>query len=241
MKKWLQLSLFLLLLVVGSSVYAQEQDDAIAVITATVAPEVFQSYASPDGAWTAQVTVYDCSLVGDNEMSYEVLELIDSTTQARHVVAEQLIYCQGLGAFGLSILHWSENGRYLYYTDGREGYPDGAGFWLRPMYRVQISDRSAAYLGGGLFSPTWDMIATWQQTAEQNAVVIWNVADGEQTARFASFVPAPYLLNLFWLPDSSGVIYLLGDSFMPPAARAYLIHASLLASHQTILLQTGSD
>lgn len=241
MKKWLQLSVILLFVAAGS-VYAQDdREDAIAAITGAVRPEVIQDYASPDGMWTAQVTVYECTQIGDNVMSYEVLELIDSATQTRHLVADQLIYCQGLGAFGLSILHWSQNGSYLYYTDGREGYPDGAGFWLRPMYRVQISDRSATYLGGGLFSPTWDMIATWQQTADQSELLIWNAADGEQAARFASFVPSMYLLNLFWLPDSSGLVYLLGDSFMPPATRAYLIHASLLASHQTILLQTGSD
>jgi hypothetical protein len=120
-------------------------DETIEFITTTVEPRLHDSYPSPDGKWKAEVVIYDCTPVdapnegGPEENSFEQLVLTNVQEGTQQVVDTQLINCGGLGAFGLEGLEWSEDSRYFYYTDAREGVPDGAGEWTRPVWRLEAA------------------------------------------------------------------------------------------------------
>jgi|GEM_PF-5092519 len=125
MKRWLLPTLMSLVLAFASVIplYAQDSEIAetelrVAAIMAASEPYTSETATSPNAQWQAEITIYDCVPVGDagEVVAYEVLELTDIEADTTHVLATQLRNCQGLGAFGLSILHWSENNRYLYYT-----------------------------------------------------------------------------------------------------------------------------
>jgi len=122
MKRWLLPTLMSLVLAFASVIplYAQDsqKEEHITAIMAASEPYTSETATSPNAQWQAEITIYDCVPVGDagEVVAYEVLELTDIEADTTHVLATQLRNCQGLGAFGLSILHWSENNRYLYYT-----------------------------------------------------------------------------------------------------------------------------
>lgn len=74
--------------------------------------------------------IYDCVPVGAvEENAYEQLKLIQIDNSVAKIVDNQLRSCGGLGAFGLAGLFWSPNSSYFYYTNAREGVPDGCGYW----------------------------------------------------------------------------------------------------------------
>ena len=51
--------------------------------------------------------------------AYEVLKIAPWTVET------QLLYCGGIGASGLEGKFWSPDSRFFYYTNAREGWPDG--------------------------------------------------------------------------------------------------------------------
>jgi hypothetical protein len=72
----------------------------------------------------------------EGEVSYEQLNLLEVATQKQTEVMHQQIYCGGLGAYGLAALCWFADSQLLYFTDARQGVPDGAGEWQRPLFQV---------------------------------------------------------------------------------------------------------
>lgn len=126
MRKW-TLGIAVLLALCGT-LYAQGEptpDPLIDVITAASEPTIIQSFML-DG-YTASVTVYPCVEAGVEEMSYERLDITNTSTNETHTVADQLIAGGGVGAYGLGILRAAPDGSFLFYTDAREGSPDGLG------------------------------------------------------------------------------------------------------------------
>lgn len=112
----------------------------IATLMATTAPQSGEALASPDGQWRAEVVIYACTDLGtEGTVSYEELKLIESATAAQRVITQQQINCGGLGAFGLAVLCWSTDSNLLYFTDAREGVPDGAGEWQRPIFQFDLT------------------------------------------------------------------------------------------------------
>jgi hypothetical protein len=234
------LALFGLLLFTGTLLPQDgsdpEREALIAAIKETSPPVVLQAIAAPDQQSEAYLTVYECTPAADGEYAYELLEVVDSITAARHTVATQLRNCQGLGAVGLLILHWSADSTSLYYTDAREGQPDGGGFalWLPPVYRMEIESRESTLLGGGLFSPDFSHLAVW----DDGALAILSDA-GEEWARFDAYQSGADLTRLFWLPDGTGLIYVQYDYADPEAPHSYVIHVDAVKFSQTPLLITG--
>jgi hypothetical protein len=107
-----------------------------AVLTRSPA-QLYGTYPSPDRRWQAEVVIHPCVPVGEGQHAYEVLNLIQLDSQNSQLVDQQLLACGGLGAYGLAGLFWSSDSRYFYYTDGREGVPDGCGgFWEQPIRRI---------------------------------------------------------------------------------------------------------
>lgn len=123
----------------------------VATLTATTPPLLVETISSPDGQWRTQVMIYVCTQIEDQgEVSYEELSLINVATGTQVEIAHQQINCGGLGAFGLAPLCWSPDSRILHFTDAREGVPDGAGEWQRPIYQYDRTTEEVQPYGGDL-------------------------------------------------------------------------------------------
>jgi hypothetical protein len=135
---------------------ANNPTQAVATLVASGGEQVI-SNPSPDGKWQAEVVIYSYQPISGPEdaYSYEQLRLVDLTSGEEQVLAEQLIYRGGLGAYGLAVAYWSSDSRFLYYTDAREGVPDG-GYccWDPPLYRYDLLDGGRLVLRSGPLSPT---------------------------------------------------------------------------------------
>lgn len=203
--------LLLMSLCAAVSVSAQEPDEIIAAVVVMSEPEVIQRLDAPDGSRAAEVTVYPCVDIGGQEASYERLDLIDTGTGEARLIAEQAIYCGGLGGYGLSVLRWTADSAFLYYTDAREGVPDGLAVdWVPPIWRVQAADLHVDNLGQARFSPDGKMLPAGLQ-----------------------------MVSVLWLPDSTGVLYLQADAPFN-STRSTVTHIDLSAGTQTLLLDSGS-
>lgn len=251
MNKRLLLSLFFLMMFIGTSVlYAQNtaprsNDELITDITAASEPLSLMTGISRDRKWKYEVIRYDCTPVdpgggmGVTLMSYEILTRRDRKDDSAQpqVIADQLNDCQGLGAGGLGILHSSENSRYLYYTDAREGFPDGDPTgWLRPVYRFDTQDMSITPLGGGAFSKWRTMLITQDPPSPDGSVAPRShLYDTNEAEPLASYEVTG---EVVWMPDMSGVLIVEGDYLVGDYAILHLIDLETL--EHTTLLESGA-
>jgi len=212
-----------------------------AVVTAEQ-PRTYGTYPSPDGKWLVQVVIYDCIRIDPrpdaDENAYEQLRLVERSSGEIKVGDGQLQSCGGLGAAGLEGLFWSQNSRYFYYTDAREGVPDGCGFSQRTTLRLDISTLSTEQLGGGFLSPDGTKIAAWQE----NELVIWDVNEGNEVGRIS-----PRILNtetgtgpVVWSPDSQAFVYIQTESLCPVSGNSVMVHVTLSTLKQETLLESES-
>lgn len=209
---------------------------ADAVMTASP-PRLLASYPSPDNKWRVEVTIHDCVQVGDLDIhAYEELRLTEVSTGTSQVVDSQLLNCGGLGAFGLEGRFWSSNSRYFYYTDAREGVPDGGcGYWERPLLRLDITDHSTEYLGMGLLSPDGTKLATWQDFD----LVVWSLDEGE-IARSAALPEDAVRGPIAWAPDGEALVYLQTKEYCIPSGSSYVVRLDLLALQPELLLESAA-
>ena len=202
-------------------------------IQATVTPRTFQSFPSPDGKWLAEVILYDCAQIQSGPESpnaYEVLKIAPWTVET------QLLYCGGLGAAGLEGKFWSPDSRFFYYTDAREGWPDGGYPWERPISRFDVTTGKSETLAVAMFSPDRKKIAG----AQGADLVVWEI-DSDAVTRFPGPPADQAWINwLTWSPDGKSLAYLTQsncqDTYPCPST---LTRADLDPQAQTQLL--GKD
>jgi len=210
------------------------QDIESALLT-RVPPRLFASYPSPDSNWQAQVVIYDCTVV-DPEVpdgnSLEQLRLIRIVDASQRTVHSQLLYCGGLGAFGLEGLFWTEDSHYFYYTDAREGGPDGCGYWRRPLLRFDVLDGSTDEFGAGTISPDGTKIAAWNG----EKLELWDLTGGQTGA---TAIPLTGLNPgvIAWSPDSRSLVYLLSEGFCP-LGKTHLVRVALADLAPSIVLSS---
>lgn len=200
---------------------AQDNDSIIDSVMSGSEALIYQTFPSPDERLQAEIIIYDCTVVDElGSFSYESLELIDVETGERQRIGEQLISCGGLGTFGLLVLRWSDDSRFLYYTDSREGVPDGwGGNGLRSIYRVDVESMQTERFREAAFSPDGHWIVVYDQES-----IILNSTDGSQRIDFPFTEPDLWLTNLIWLPDSSGVLAIVADQpFLSTTSMVILI------------------
>jgi hypothetical protein len=185
-----------------------------AILALGYEPRVHARYPSPDGSTEAQVLIYECTaIIEGQENALDVLRIVNNTNgEIVQEVTSQFQYCGGLGAFGLGGLYWSPTGRFFYYTDAREGLPDGCGFWTRPVSRVDTMDWSVEELGGVALSQGGDKLAGW----DGSELVIWDV-DGEETGRVGVAREDAAKGPIVWSPEDKYVAYLLAEQFCVPS------------------------
>lgn len=215
--------------------------DILGTLVAGVQPELYDSHLSPDGQWRAEVIIYDCTPIhfthdyglGSYEYAYEQLKLIGVSSGVEAVVDSQLLYCGGLGASGLAGLYWSTNSRYFYYTDAREGVPDGCGYWERSIIRLDITDQTTESLGAGPLSPDGSKLATWQL----RELVVWHVNGGE-IARTQATTANAERGPITWALDSQALVYVQFESYCPLSGKSNVVRLDLPELAQTLLLES---
>lgn len=191
----------------------------------------------------AEILIYDCIKVDPrpdaDANAYEQLRLVERSSGEITVADGQLQSCGGLGAFGLEGLFWSQNSRYFYYIDSREGVPDGCGaYWQKPILRLDLNTLRTENLGAGFLSPDRTKIAAWHETE----LVIWNADKGNEAERFS-----PTILNteigmgpVIWSPDSQSLVYIQAESFCPVSGNSSVVHVDASTLEQNLLLQSES-
>lgn len=185
------------------------EPDIAATLVAGGAPRLYASYPSPDGALRAEVLIHDCAPLADGqEYAYDRLQVTNAATDETWFIDGQLQACGGLGAFGLAGLFWSPSGRFFYYTEAREGVPDGCGYWSRPISRVDVADRTTADLGGGPLSPDGTRLAVW----DERDLVVYEI-DGDEIGRVAAASPQAALGPIVWSPEGDALVYLQAAMF----------------------------
>jgi len=211
--------------------------DLAALVMAAQQPVLYASYPSPDGMWRMDIILYDCIKVqeGTDENAFEQLLLMDPASEDGQVAVEQLQYCGGLGAYGFDGRYWSPNSRYFYYTDARQGFPDGCGYWVPPLSRYDIAFAKNETLGLGSLSPDGSKVAAWNTT--EQAMIIWDVNDGE-IVRYSPLNPVAQMGPISWSPDSQKLVYLQVDSWCPLSGKSSLVQVDLSLPGQTLLLES---
>lgn len=207
-----------------------------AVVMALSQPKIYSASPSSDEKWQASVVIFDCVPVDEqNMLAYEQLTLNQTGTGNELIIDEQLRNCGGLGTFGLDILFWSPNSRYVYFTDAREGGLDGCGYWAGSIIRFDVTTQEIARLGGGPMSPDQMKLITWQG----NDLVVWDIDQGETgrvPAYAGSFGPGPVV----WSPDSQAVATLQVASYCPISGASNVVRLDL-SDLQPRLLLTSAD
>ncbi len=250
-KLFITLSVISLMTFAGAAMlYAQNEEprskeDLIADITAASEPQMLMSRLSEDLRWDYQVMRYDCTPVDPGggmsvtEMAYETLTVQDRENEASepYLIADQVIQCQGLGAFGLATLYVSENSRYLYYTDAREGEPDGGiSGWLPTIYRFHTADMGSVTLGGGVFSTWRDKLITREPNLPgQPPQPQIHLYDTNEVKPLASY---DITGEIVWLPGDNDALIIEGDYHLGDYAIVHHIDVETLK--RTTLLETGT-
>ena len=214
---------------------------ATAIVKAVVAagqPKVYASYLSPDERWRAEVILYDCAQVfGVDANAYEQLKIIRVSDGMERVVADQLQFCGGLGAYGLGGLFWSPNSHYFYFTDARQGVPDGAGCsWERPLFAVEVASGNVEQLAPG--SP-WSLSPNEITIAAQRGreLMLWSLDDGE-IASTPLAIPDAAAGIIVWSPDRQSLVYLQTASNCQPFGKSYIVRLDLGELKHTLLLES---
>ena len=120
-----------------------DSPDIAATLSASSPPEILQIFPSPDKKWEIRIEKIDCQKIGElDEISLEQLVLRDQQTGVEAPIYSQLINCGGVGAFGIGGSFWSKNSRFFYFTNAREGVPDGCCeyYWNQPVARLDIQE-----------------------------------------------------------------------------------------------------
>lgn len=208
----------------------------VETIIASQKPRISASLLSPDGEWRAEVAIYHCVPFGNmGEYGLEQLRLVQVSNGAEKIADRQVLACGGLGAFGFSGLFWSSDSRLFYYTNAREGFPEGCGYWERPILRVDVTNRVVENLGGGPVSPDGSKLATWQE----RELVVWDINDGE-IGRAPANVPGVMLGPITWSPDSQALVYVQIASYCPLSGKSYIVRLDLPKLLPNILLESES-
>jgi WD40 repeat protein len=212
----------------------------VATIVAARVPEVIQSHTSPDGRWRVDVVAYPCDEEAtsvEHEKKLEQLILVDPQTGTETVVQSQRLTCgSALGAAGLGGLFWSRDSEIFYYTDAREGVPDGGGgiCWDRPLWRMHVDEGKAEH-----HADVWARSRSGDQLAvvRKGEEIVVETLGGERI----SSAPIPHdreACQIAWCPEGNTFAYLrTRDPFQPGPWDVVCVDGQAGASNVALELQ----
>jgi sugar lactone lactonase YvrE len=212
-------------------------------VMAAGSPRVIASHLSPDGGWRAELIRYDCVNEGGvDENAYEMLRLVNVEDGVERLVADQLQYCGGIGAYGLGFVYWSADSRYLYYTESAHGVPDGdATAWYRSLFRYDVLSDETIDLRWGPLAP--DGVSMAYPDPRELALVIWDLDRGE-IARIPSSLPpdspGAALYGIAWSPDGKSLVYIEAENAYGSTSRSWIVQLDLATFHRQVIYQSES-
>lgn len=224
----------------------------VANLVSTVQPRQ-TSFLSPDRQWEVQLLTYDCTkIVADEwyESAFDRLKIVHLSDGNIHIVADQLQYCGGVGAFGLDGIAWSPNSRFFYFTPSREGVPDGMGGigWHRPISRLDTLTLKVEPMGSGPMSPDGQKIASvqpLQNETERNCgpkELVVQTLDGGILFRYTIEIDQQacdlgWSSYIDWAASSEELVYLDTSCLQPMDCQSSLYHVNLVSGEQQTLVQ----
>ena len=211
--------------------------DIAATVIASSDPRIDSSFSSPDKKWKVEIVSYSCTKVDPREnadaYAVELLRLIRISDQKEFIAESNLQSCGGIGAAGLGGLYWSRNSLYFYYTEAREGVPDGCGYWMPPIKRFDVANQKVEEIGKGHLSPEKTRLAFWWESE----IVIWSLDDGE-IARIPVLVQDVFENQIAWSPDGDSIVYLQTDLECQSFGMSYITKLDLIELKQTLLVES---
>jgi hypothetical protein len=209
----------------------------VEIVISKSQPKTHGSYLSPDGQWQAEIVIYDCVQTTEQDTNaYEQLKLINTADKRETMIDSQFLNCGGMGAYGLDGLVWASNSRYFYYTNAREGVPDGCSFWERPLFRVDVNNQQVEKLGSGPVSPDGSKLATRQG----QDLVVWEI-NGAELGRTTVAIQQAGLGPIAWSPDSQKLVYLQSETLCPPTGNSYLVEVAPPDYESKIVLESKTS
>ncbi len=207
---------------------------ALATIVAAEEPKAIQSERSPDDRWRVDVVSYPCvETLESSAQRAEQLKLVDIEQDTEVVIQTQMLVCEdALGAFGLGGLFWSPDSRSFYYTDAREGVPDGgSACWDRPLWVLHAGDATTERLARIWARADDGWIARWQ-----DGDLILQDTNGEDVRRTPLHFPQAEVCRILWSSDDSAVVYLQAMQPFEPGKVA-LIRVDRADAVSTVLFE----
>ncbi len=190
------------------------EPDIAATLAALGPVKLFQHNLSPDGSIDIRIERIECQSLGELDVySLEQLVLVETDTKKSERIYSQLISCGGLGEYGLKGLFWSENSRYFYFTNARQGYPDGCCqfYYRKPILRFDSKSGTVAILGMGDRPSEKDLLATWSS----GDITIWDIEKGSEV-HYPRLDNQLGIASMVWSPDGCVLAYLQVDSLITP-------------------------
>ena len=149
------------------------------------------------------------------------LRLSVEGTPAAEVIARRSISCLGgLGAYGLDYVGESVGGRYVYYTDAANGWPDGGGpysLWERPAYRYDMEQRTQVEIKLDVASADKQYAAYGE--ADTFALIEWSTGEIRRVPRVLK--PGVHV-NTAWSANSQNIAFLESSKLFDPHAKLTL-------------------
>lgn len=216
----------------------REREFITATLVSSANSRIRDPNPSPDGLWVAEVIRYDCTptrVINHYLNAFEILQIRQAQANETRIIDTQLQFCGGLGAAGLSSGSWSPNGRYLYFTRAASGIPEGCGWWIPPLKRLDVSTWSVEYLGSGPTSPDGHMRATWQD----HTLLISSVEQGD-IARLAPLAPDMIQGQIAWSPANSALVYLETELDCYPWGTTHLVYVDLSTYSSRVVLDSDA-
>ncbi len=196
-----------------------------------------QSVRSPNGKWRAEVIRYDCVRVGIevDEKAYEVIKLIRLEDGLETVLDTQLQNCGGLGAAGLGVEFWSANSQYVYYTEAREGVPDGcSGGWWRSLVAYDVLHDSREKLALGPLLPIRKILVF----PMEKELILWDLNQGE-IGRLPLLHADWVVWDIAWSPGGNELVYIQSEDICIPL-KSSVVQVNVTEMIQTEIMETVS-
>lgn len=186
------------------------------------------------GRYTTTLTQYPCTEVEGQSISYERIDGYDHQTQTHFLIAEQSIYCGGLGAFGLEIQYWTQDEEWLYYTDAREGQPDGTmdTDWLPTLWQYHIPTASRTYLGQAKFSTDRRFLVAWNPLP----IRVYTV-DSAIPITFTPMIANLAVVDILWMPTAKGFFYIQSEFPIRSETRSSAVYVDLTTQTQQLIIE----
>lgn len=185
---------------------------AFAVAVLSARPELIETSTAPDGSASAELWTAPCGTVAGFEaygpVGHDEIRWRPDSASDPILVAQQIRVCQGLGAFGLRVLQWSADSRYLFYTDAAQGSPDGGGCtWFGRVLRWDTLERAAVSLGNGATSPD----GNWVAGVDGADLTIWSW--NSDTVKRAAVLQKGWPISAIgWAPDGQRVLFVQSEA-----------------------------